>query len=218
MGQKVNPLAFRLGLLYDWKSRWFAEGKDYQQFLLKDVRLRKFLMSQLKNAGVAEVLIERSLKTIKITLFVARPGVVIGRGGSGLEELKRILVKHLGIKASGDIKSKLELSVQEVKNADLSSHLVATRIVEQLKKRYPHRRAVNQSIERVMAAGAKGVKIALAGRVGGAEINRTEKYSQGSIPLATLRADIDYAEVPALTKSGYVGVKVWIYKGEKKLK
>jgi small subunit ribosomal protein S3 len=218
MGQKVNPLGFRLGILYDWKSRWFAEGKAYQEFLMEDIDLRKFLMEKLKMAGIVDVLIERSLKTIKINLFVSRPGVVIGRGGSGLEELKRLVNKRLGITKQNKTSRKVEILVQEVKNPDLSAHLVCFRIVEQLKKRYPHRRAVSQAIERVMTSGAKGVKISLAGRVGGAEISRTEKYFKGKVPLQTLRADIDYAEMPSLTKSGYVGVKVWIYKGEKKIK
>ncbi|MBU0619405.1 30S ribosomal protein S3 [Patescibacteria group bacterium] len=217
MGQKVNPTGFRLGTLYTWKSRWFAEGKTYQDFLFEDIKLRKFLMEKLKLAGITNVLIERSLKTIKITLFVSRPGVVIGRGGSGLEELKKLINQQLDIKTKLTGSAKVEIHVQEVKDPDLSAHLVCLRIVEQLKKRYPHRRAVSQAIERVMGSGAKGIKIALAGRVAGAEISRTEKYSEGKLPLQTLRADIDYAAMPALTRSGYIGVKVWIFKGEKKI-
>jgi len=217
MGQKVNPTGFRLGKLYNWKSRWFAEGKNYRQFLLEDVKLRKYLMNKLKNAGIVEVLIRRSLKKIKITLFVSRPGVVIGRGGSNLKLLKKKIDKRLKIKKN-DSKAKIDIQVQEVKQPQLSAQLVCTRIVEQLKRRYPHRRAVNQAIERVMNAGAKGVRIVLSGRVAGAEIGRTEKYSQGKVPLQTIRADIDYVEKPALTKSGYVGVKVWIYRGEKEVK
>lgn len=216
MGQKVNPTVFRLGNLYTWKSRWFAEGKDYRQFLLKDVKLRRWLMDKLQTAGIVEALIERSLKTVKITLFVSRPGVVIGRGGANLKELKKELEGRLNIEK--DSKTKVDIQVQEVKQPDLSAQLVAVRIIEQLKRRYPHRRAVSQAIEKVMNAGAKGVRIALSGRVAGAEIGRTEKYSEGKVPLQTIRADIDYAQMPALTKSGYVGVKVWIYRGEKEIK
>jgi small subunit ribosomal protein S3 len=216
MGQKVNPIAFRLGKLYSWKSRWFAEGKDYRQFLLQDVNLRKWLMTKLQTAGIVEALIERSLKTVKIILFVSRPGVVIGRGGTNLRELKKELEDKLNIEKSSKIK--VDIQVQEVKQPDLSAQLVAVRIIEQLKRRYPHRRAVSQAIEKVMNAGAKGVRIVLSGRVAGAEIGRTEKYSEGKVPLQTIRADIDYAEMPALTKSGYIGVKVWIYRGEKETK
>ena len=216
MGHKVNPIGFRLNISKAWKSRWFAESKaDYRKFLLEDIKLREFLMDKLKPAGIVNVEIERSINTIKIILEVARPGVVIGRGGSGLEALKKLINEKL--KVSKDDKGpKLELSeIKEVKNPELSAMLVAQRLSDQLIKRYPHRRAVNQAMERVMNAGAKGVKVVFAGRIAGAEISRTEKYSQGSIPLQTLRADIDYVQVPALTKSGYIGIKVWIHKGEK---
>ncbi len=214
MGQKVNPFGFRLGKTYSWASRWFAQGKDYKEFLLQDVKLRRFLMEKLTAAGVVKVDIERSINKVRIIIHVSRPGVVIGRGGSGLELLKKQIAKKLKIDANKDLK----IDIEEVKNPDLSARLVAQRIVDQLIKRYPHRRAVSQAIEKVMAAGAKGIKIALSGRIAGAEISRREKYSRGTIPLQTIRADIDYVQMPALTKSGYIGVKVWIYKGEKEIK
>ena len=215
MGKKINPFGFRLGPLYTWKTRWFAQGKQYQNFLLEDVKLRRFLRERLKLAGINNIEIERSINTIKIIIHVSRPGVVIGRGGSALEQLKEEVAKVLRIKKTDTKTSKVELEVIEVKNPDLSSYLVAVRIAEQLVKRYPHRRAVSQAIERVLGSGALGVKIMLSGRVGGAEISRREKYSKGSIPTQTIRADIDYAQYPSLTRFGYIGIKVWIYKGEK---
>lgn len=215
MGQKINPFGFRLGPLYTWKTRWFAQRKQYQHFLLEDVKLRRFLQTRLKLAGINNIEIERSINTIKIIIHVSRPGVVIGRGGSSLEILKDEIAKLLGIKKTDSKASKVDLDVIEVKNPDLSAYLVGQRIAEQLIKRYPHRRAVSQALERVMSSGAQGVKIVLSGRVGGAEIGRTEKYSKGSIPTQTIRADIDYAQYPSLTRFGYIGIKVWIYKGER---
>lgn len=215
MGQKINPFGFRLGPLYSWKSRWFADKNTYQTFVLQDAKLRKFLKERLKLAGVNQVEIERSINTTKIILHVSRPGVVIGRGGSALEELKGEIAAKLNIRKNDPKAGKVEIEVVEVKDSELSAYLVAQRIAEQLTHRYPHRRAVSQALERVMAAGAKGVKIVLAGRIGGSEIGRTEKYFEGSVPTQTIRADIDYANYPALTKFGYIGIKVWIYKGEK---
>lgn len=218
MGQKANPLGLRLGKIYTWKSLWYASGSDYQKFLLEDIKLRKFLMEKLQLAGIVKVEIERSINTIKVILHVSRPGVVIGRGGSNLEALKKIITKILKAKKDNKKSAKIDLEVREVKNPDLSARLVCQRLISQLAKRYPHRRAVNQAMEKIMTSGAKGVKIVLAGRIAGAEISRTERYSQGKVPLQTLRADIDYEESPALTKLGYVGIKVWIYKGEKEIK
>lgn len=215
MGQKVNPFGFRLGPLYTWKSRWFADKRSYQNFVLQDVKLRKFLASRLKLAGINHVEIERSINTTKIILHVARPGVVIGRGGSALEELKKEIAAQLLTKKDDPKSSKVEIEVVEVKDAELSAYLVAQRISEQLAHRYPHRRAVSQALERIMSAGAKGAKIVLSGRIGGSEIGRREKYSEGSVPTQTIRADIDYANFPSLTKFGYIGIKVWIYRGEK---
>lgn len=213
MGQKVNPIGFRLPQSLDWQSRWFSDNKRrYQQNLLEDVKIRKFLMEKLKLAGIIRVQIDRLINKMKITLFVSRPGVVIGRGGSGLELLKKELLKKVSIP---EPEKNLDLDVVEIKNPELSAHLVTLRIVEQLEKRLPYRRVVAKTIERVMAAGALGVRIVLSGRIAGAEIGRREKFQQGKVPLQTLRADIDYAQIPAFTKSGYVGVKVWIFKGEK---
>lgn len=217
MGQKVNPIGFRLGNLLTWKSRWYADKKQYQNFVLEDRQLRQFLMDKLKTAGINRVDIERSLRTVLVVVSVARPGVVIGRGGAALEALKTEIEKNLQVRANDARAAKVELKVEEVKQPDLSAYLTAQRIADQLIKRYPHRRAVNQALERVRGAGAEGVKIVLAGRVAGAEISRTEKYTQGTVPAQTLRADIDYAQYPALTKYGYVGIKVWIYRGEKEI-
>jgi small subunit ribosomal protein S3 len=175
-------------------------------------------LEKLQLAGVVKVEIERSINTIKIVLHVSRPGVVIGRGGSGLEALKKIINDQLGINPVDPRAIKVDLEVREVKEADLSARLVCQRLVQQLAKRYPHRRAVAMAMDRVMSAGARGIKIVLAGRIAGAEISRREKYSRGTIPLQTLRADIDYAQMPSLTKSGYIGVKVWIYKREEEIK
>lgn len=213
MGQKVNPTGFRLPQSLDWQSRWFSDNKRrYQQNLLEDVKIRKFLMEKLKLAGIVRVQIDRLINKMKITLFVSRPGVVIGRGGSGLELLKKELLKKVSIP---EPEKNLDLDVVEIKNPELSAHLITLRIVEQLEKRLPYRRVVAKTIERVMAAGALGVRIVLSGRIAGAEIGRREKFQQGKVPLQTLRADIDYAQIPAFTKSGYIGVKVWIFKGEK---
>lgn len=218
MGQKVNPFAYRLGKIYNWQSRWFAKTGEYKKLLIEDVRLRRHLLERLKLAGIIKVEIERSINSIKIIVYVSRPGVVIGRGGSGLELLKKEIYQQLKIKQSQSKIMKVDLQVEEVKNPELASRFVAQRICDQLAKKYPHRRAVAMAMDRVMSSGALGVKIALSGRIAGAEISRREKYSRGSIPLQTLRADIDYCEMPAFTKSGYVGVKIWIYKKEKEIK
>jgi len=213
MGQKVNPLGFRLGYWQTWKSRWFArEPRQYKKNLLEDVKIRKFLMEKLKLAGIVSVQIERFINKMKITLYVSRPGVVIGRGGSGMELLKKELCQMVSLP---EPEKNLELDVAEVKNPELSAQLVAVRVAEQLERRLPHRRVVSKTMERVMAAGAAGIKVVLSGRIAGATISRTEQFSQGKVPLQTLRAEIDYAQIPALTKFGYIGVKVWIHTGER---
>ena len=214
MGQKVNPIGFRLGITKNWNSRWFANPAGYSDKVLEDYRLRKYLQDKLSNAGLVKVDIERSLKAITVTLFVSRPGVVIGKGGANIEVVKKKVEELLNVSKNKKDKVRVEIKVSEVKQPDLSAKLVAERIVNQLIGRYPHRRAVNQALDRVMQAGAKGVKIQFSGRIGGAEIGRQEKYGRGSVPTQTLRADIDYYQVPARTRSGYVGVKVWIFKGE----
>lgn len=219
MGQKVNPIAFRLPLagIEGWKSRWFTTDRHrYTGYLASDMKLREALLKRLATAGIATVEIERSLRSMRLIVWVTRPGLVIGRGGTGLEELKRFIYKLLGYKAGDKTAPKIDLQVEEVKAPDLNAYLVAGRIADQLVKRIAARRAVIKAMERTMNAGAKGIKVLLAGRIGGAEIARRQPYRSGSVPLATLRADIDYANVSALTRSGYVGVKVWIHRGEKK--
>lgn len=216
MGQKINPHIYRLGNLYTWDSLWYASPRSYNTYVLEDVKLRKFLSKKLANAGLVKIEIERSVNALKLRFLVSRPGVVIGRGGSNLDLLKQDVAKLL--KISLDDKKAMKIVIDEImeeKKPDLSAKLVAERISEQLIKRYPQRRAVSQAMEKTMGAGAKGIKIALSGRINGAEIARHEKYGQGTVPTQTLRADIDYAHVPAKTRSGYVGIKVWIHKGEK---
>lgn len=213
MGNKVNPVGYRLPLspTATWKSRWFTTNpKKYRGYLATDVKLRQALMNRLKIAGVTRVNIERSLKSMKVVIYVTRPGVVIGRGGAGIDELKKFIAKTLGRQ---DLKVD-QPQIEEIKIPDLNAHLVASKIAEQIERRLPARRVAKKSLERTMQAGAKGIKILIAGRVNGAEISRRELYHEGSVPLQTLRADIDYAQVPALTRSGYVGVKVWINRGE----
>lgn len=214
MGQKVNPTGFRLGNTFTWKSRWFATKDTYSDVMLEDYKLRNFLQEKLGNAGLDRVDIERSLKSITVHIHVSRPGVVIGKGGANLEEVKKGVEGLLNVAKNKKDQVRVDLQVHEISKPDLSAKLVAERIVQQLVGRYPHRRAVNQALEKVMQAGAKGVKIQLSGRIGGAEIGRSEKYFQGSVPTQTLRANIDYHHEPARTRSGYVGVKVWIYRGE----
>ena len=212
MGQKINPTGFRLGGVIPWQTRWFATSK-YRQYILEDIKVREILMKKLKPAGVVKVEIERSNNKLKVLIFVSRPGILIGRGGVGLTELKKFLLKELSIKDENS----LEISPMDVKAPDLSAYLVAQNIADQLVKRLPAQRVMNQTIDRVMRSGAKGVRILISGRIGGAEIARREMKSVGSMPLHTLRLNIDFAIAPALTKSGYVGVKVWINKGEVKI-
>ncbi|MDO8638102.1 MAG: 30S ribosomal protein S3 [Candidatus Daviesbacteria bacterium] len=210
MGQKIHPIGFRIGNVVPWQSRWFGNGKNYREYLLSDILIRKLLMTKLRPAGILKVEIERSGNKTKIIIFVARPGVLIGRGGVGLTELKKYLLKELRIKNENN----LEIAPMDIKAPDLCAYLVGVNISEQLAKRMPAQRVMNQAVDRVMKAGAKGVKVFLAGRIGGAEIARKEWKALGTMPLHTLRQDIDFASVPALTKSGYVGVKVWINRGE----
>jgi len=216
MGQKVNPIGFRTGTFLPWKSRWFVDNaRRYREYLLEDTTIRKALMERLKLAGITKVEIERLPKSMVITLVVSRPGVVIGRGGSGLEDLKKFILTTLQKMRGKKVTDlKIDLQVNEVKNPELSAYLVASRIASELERRLPHRRVVAKAMERVMQAGALGVKIVLSGRIAGAEISRVEKYHQGSIPTSSLRENIDYAQVPALLKKGYVGVKVFIHKKE----
>lgn len=211
MGQKVNPIGFRMGGIYTWSSRWYAKKGDFARNLLEDHKIRKYLMQNLKNAGVAKVEIERFFDKRTVTVHVSRPGVAIGRGGSGAEQIKSSLVKQFKIKDPG----KLEIKFEEIKIPDLDAYLVAQNISDQLQRRIPFRRVMNQSLERIKRSGAKGAKISLAGRLGGSEIARREVVKDGAIPLQTLRAQIDFAKIDIKApKAGIIGVKVWIYKGE----
>lgn len=217
MGKKVNPIALRLGTVFNWQSRWFA-GRDYKNVLLEDHALRKALMARLANAGIAKVEIERSINSIKVLLFVSRPGMVIGRAGTGLEDVKKFVMETLrnhDAKKVGKNAPRVDIRVEGVKEPNLDAYLVAKNVSDQLIKRLPFKRVLNQNAERVMAAGAKGVKIALSGRIAGAEIGRNEKIHKGTVPLSTIRETVTYASYPALTKKGYIGVKVWINTGEK---
>lgn len=213
MGQKVNPIGIRTGSFLPWKSRWFADQLTFKDFLVEDIKIRKGLMKKLVAAGITSVEIERQPKTIVLIITVSRPGVVIGRGGTGIEDVKKFVVSVMSAERKKKIKDlKIDIRINEVKNPELSAHLVAGRIASELERRIPHRRAVTKAIERVMASGALGVKVVLGGRINGAEIARREKFHLGSVPTQTLREDVDYSQVPALLKRGYVGVKVWVHK------
>jgi small subunit ribosomal protein S3 len=209
MGQKVNPIALRLGIHHEFKSVGYYSKKNYASTVLQDIKLREMLFKKLAQAGVGEVLIERSLSTMKITIFVVRPGIVIGRGGSGLEILKKEIIKTLKSLTS-DKTLKVDLKVEPIKQPNLNAYLVALNAADLLARRMPYKRVLRQSLERVMSSGAKGVRIVLSGRINGAEIGRRERAQQGKVTLSSIRENIDYASVPSLTKSGYVGVKVWI--------
>lgn len=210
MGQKVNPKLLRLGTIYTWSSRWF-DDKTYKDILLEDFNLRKVLSDKLKNAGVSEIQIERSINSIKVIISVLRPGMVIGRGGTGLEELKEFLQNFLKKKGRA-AKFDIRVEVEPVKEPNLDAHLVAKNISDQLVRRLPQKRVMGAAADKVLGAGAKGVRIVLSGRIGGAEIGRREKLQRGTVPLSTIRENVSFASVPALTKKGYIGVKVWINK------
>ena len=215
MGQKVNPHVIRLGAVYTWSSRWFDE-RQYKTVVLEDYGLRTMLMKRLKSAGVASVEIERSINSLRIIIHVSRPGIVIGRGGTGLEELKKAIQAFFFKQRGNKTMPKLDIRVEPVKEPNLNAQLVATNIADQLIRRLPFKRVLNSTSERVMSSGALGVKILLTGRINGAEIGRREKIHVGTVPLSTIRENISYAQVPALTKKGYIGVKVWINRPEGK--
>jgi len=205
MGQKVNPHGLRVGVIKDWDSRWYADA-EYADYLVEDYNIRKFLKKKLYSAGVSKIEIERASDRVKVILYTAKPGVVIGKGGAEIEVTKKELSKLTDKKVLVDIK--------EIKRPDRDAQLVAENIAQQLENRVAFRRAMKSCIGRTMKTGAKGIKTAVSGRLGGADIARTEVYSEGTIPLQTLRADIDYGFAEADTTYGKVGVKVWIYKGE----
>ena len=216
MGQKVNPHVIRLGTVHTWSSRWFNE-RDYKSVVIEDYGLRTMLMQRLKTAGISRVEIERSINSLKIIIYVSRPGIVIGRGGTGLEDLKkRILAFFAKLKKDKKAMPKLDIRVEPVKEPNLDAYLVAVNIGDQLARRLPFKRVLAATAERVMGSGARGVKILLTGRIGGAEIARREKIHLGPVPRTTIRAAIGYAQVPTLTKKGYIGVKVWIHRPEEK--
>ena len=206
MGQKVNPHGARVGVIMDWSGRWYAEKKDFANYLESDYRLRKMLKEKHNAAGISRIDIERSAGKVGVTLFTAKPGVVIGKGGAGVEALKKEIEAFVGCPCS--------LNIMEIKNPEVDAQLVAENIAQQLERRISFRRAMKQSIQRAMKGGAKGIKTSVSGRLGGADIARSEGYHEGSIPLQTLRADIDYGFAEAKTAYGRIGVKVWIYKGQ----
>jgi len=206
MGQKVNPHGLRVGIIKDWDSKWYADKKNFNVYLVEDHKIREYVKKKLYIAGISRIEIERAVNKIKVTVFTAKPGMVIGKGGSGVEEL-RVAIEKLTSKS-------VVVNVEEIKVAELDAQLVAENIASQLERRVTFRRAMKQAIQRTMRMGAKGIKTSVAGRLGGADMARTEGYSEGTIPLQTLRADIDYGFAEANTTYGKIGVKVWLYKGE----
>lgn len=211
MGNKIHPIGFRLGPVYTWNSRWFAQGPRYKNLLASDVKIRKALMAKYKVAGIGRVEIERSISNINLTLYVSRPGVVIGRGGTGLEDLKKyVMTDLLKVKQGDKTAPKVDIKVEPIKEPNLDAYLVAVNIADQLIRRMPAKRVMKQSVEKIMAAGAKGAKVRLGGRINGAEIARVEHLQQGVLPFSSIKEKIDFAATPAKTRSGYVGVKVWI--------
>ena len=206
MGQKINPTGLRVGVIKDWESRWYAKNADFGDMLVEDYNLREWLLTKLAPAGVPKIEIERDANRVRINIHCAKPGMVIGRGGSEIDKLKAECEKKLGKDVS--------LNIVEIKSPDLNAQLVAESSASQLERRISFRRALKQAIGRTMKLGAKGIKTQVSGRLGGADIARTEHYHEGTIPLQTIRADIDYGFAEAKTTYGRVGVKVWIYRGE----
>ena len=206
MGQKINPIGLRLGVNRTWESRWYAGAGEYAKLLHEDIKIRKMLKERLKNASVSKIIIERPHKKCRVTIHTARPGVVIGKKGSDIEVLRRELSKM--------VDGEVFLNLVEVRKPEVDANLVAESIAQQLERRVAFRRAMKRSMQSAMRMGAKGCKIICGGRLGGAEIARSEQYQEGSVPLHTLRADIDYGTAEAKTAMGIIGIKVWIYKGE----
>ncbi len=206
MGQKVNPIGFRLGINRTWDSRWFADGTEYARLLHEDFRIREYLREKLKQAGVSRIIIERPHKKCRVTIYSARPGVVIGKKGADIEKLRR------DVSAMTD--SEVHLNIVEVRKPEIDANLVADNIAQQLERRIAFRRAMKRAVQSAMRMGAEGIRITCSGRLGGAEIARTEWYREGRVPLHTLRADVDYGTATAHTAYGTNGIKVWIFKGE----
>ena len=209
MGQKVNPHGARVGVILDWSTKWYAGKKDFSNFLVEDYNLRKMLKEKLMMAGVSHIDIQRTNTKIHVSIYTAKPGIVIGKGGAGAEAVKNDIAKMTGKPVTA-----IQLDIMEIKHPDTNAQLVAENIAQQLEKRISFRRAMKQSIARAMKAGAKGIKTTVSGRLGGADIARSEGYHEGSIPLQTLRANIDYGFAEAKTTYGRIGIKVWIYKGQ----
>ncbi|MBI4202588.1 MAG: 30S ribosomal protein S3 [Chloroflexi bacterium] len=207
MGQKTHPVGFRLGIIRDWDATWFApKGKAYKEWLLEDLKIRQSILDKYPDAGISHIKIERSSNDITITLHTSRPGIVIGRGGQRIDELRHEMESLTGKRS--------RVNVQEIRQAELDAYLVARSVADQLQRRIAFRRAMRQAVTRAMQSGAQGIKIVCSGRLGGAEIARTEKVMVGRVPLHTLRADIDYGLAEAATVMGRIGVKVWLYKGD----
>ncbi|MDF2865730.1 MAG: ribosomal protein [Clostridia bacterium] len=206
MGQKVSPHGLRVGIIKDWSSTWYSDKKEFSDKLVEDYKIRKYLKNLLKTSGIDRLIIERKGAKVKVDIYTAKPGMIIGKGGAAIEELKKNLAKL--------INKQVDLNIVEIKDVDMSATLVAENIAGQLERRISFRKAMKQSMQKTMKAGALGIKTAVSGRLGGAEIARTEHYSEGTIPLQTLRADIDYGFAEAKTTFGIIGVKVWIYKGQ----
>jgi small subunit ribosomal protein S3 len=206
MGQKVNPVGFRLGINRSWDSIWYAKKNDYSKFLIEDYKIRQYIRKNIINAGVSEIIIERSSKKCSVSIHTSRPGFVIGKKGSDIEKIKN--------KISKITDSEVYVNIKEIKKPELNAYLVAENIAQQLVKRIAYRRAMKRAMQSTMRLGAKGIKVCVSGRLAGNEIARTEWLREGSIPLHTLRANLDYSESEALTTYGIIGVKVWIYKGE----
>ena len=206
MGQKVHPTGVRVGIIKDWNAKWYADSKNFADYLVEDQKIRKFLKKKLYTAGISRIEIERTAKFIKVNVFTAKPGIIIGKGGAGAETLKAEVAKLIG--------KDVNINIVEVKAIDTDAQLVAENIAAQLERRISFRKAMKQCMQKAMKSGALGIKTAVSGRLGGADMARTEFYKEGTIPLQTLRADIDYAHVEANTTFGVIGVKVWIYKGD----
>ena len=206
MGQKVNPNGIRVGVIKDWQSKWYADSKNFADYLVEDNKIRKFLKKKLYASGVSQIEIERTSKFVKVNVYAAKPGLIIGKGGAEVESVKKELSKLVG--------KDINLNIVEVKDVDTNAQLVAENIAGQLERRISFRKAMKQCMQKSMKAGALGIKTAVSGRLGGADMARTEFYKEGTIPLQTLRADIDYGFAEADTTYGKIGVKVWIYKGE----
>ena len=206
MGQKVHPVGLRIGIIRDWESRWFGTNKNFADQLHEDLRIRRYIKEKMFRAGISRIEIERQGNRVRVTVHTARPGILIGRGGVGIDALRQELSALTG--------KEVQVSVQEIRRPELEAQLVAETVAQQLERRVAHRRAMKQAVQRALRAGAKGIKIEVSGRIAGAEIARSEWYREGRVPLHTLRADIDFGVAEALTKYGRIGVKVWVYRGD----